>query len=162
MNRVDSVFSLNYCLFYTYLFFHIPHNKIVNEIKNTEVINMDPEKLNEYEREQSENNMTNNDIPDGAIAVESKQVVVYDYNDMVEILTTLNEKTPIVGIDSMRNIIKIFDIINAGVPQNAYVDPRDGKLIDPSMVQTGPINFPVKQENTRAEFVSEGDVVEEA
>ena len=81
---------------------------------------------------------------------EIKTVVVYASDDIEAVLRKLDTETAVKGIDTMRNIVEVFDILkNNGSVQNAAVNHDDGEYVDPMFAD--PASIP--------EFVGEGEVV---
>ena len=81
---------------------------------------------------------------------EIKTVVVYASDDIETVLRKLDTETAVRGIDTMRNIVEVFDILkNNGSVQNAAVNHDDGEFVDPMFAD--PASIP--------EFVGEGEVV---
>ena len=81
---------------------------------------------------------------------EIKTVVVYASDDIEAVLRKLDTETAVKGIDTMRNIVEVFDILkNNGSVQNAAVNHEDGEYVDPMFADPGSI----------PEFVGEGEVV---
>ena len=84
---------------------------------------------------------------------EIKTVVVYASDDIETVLRKLDTETAVKGIDTMRNIVEVFDILkNNGSVQNAAVNHEDGDYVDPMFAD--PATIP--------EFVDEGEVVYDA
>lgn len=90
---------------------------------------------------------------------EMKTVVVYDSDDINQALAILNEQTPVVGIESMRNIVNVFDILkHKGSVQEAAVrrdEEGNASYEEPGMMEEIP---PMEEPR----YMGEGEVVYDA
>lgn len=74
---------------------------------------------------------------------EIKTVVVYDSGDIEKVLGILDKETPVTGIETMRNVVNVFDIIRTkGFVQQAQaeidhnnIDFNPSYMVDPEEPQ---------------------------
>ena len=97
--------------------------------------------------------VTNTNAPE----MEMKAVVVYPAEDIENVLKTLDTQMPVRGVETMRGIVNVFDILknNGSVQQAAVNNAGDGEYVDPSMIEVHtPEEEPV--------FAGEGNVMYDA
>lgn len=70
-----------------------------------------------------------------AVQPELKRVVVYEAEVIQEVLDILNKRTPVVGIDAMRQVVNVFDTLNTKGSLQEAGYASDGGYVDPSFVQ---------------------------
>lgn len=99
--------------------------------------------------------VTNTNTPE----MEMKAVVVYPAEDIENVLKTLDIQMPVRGVETMRGIVNVFDILknNGSVQQAAVNNSGNGasEYVDPSMIE---VNTPVEE----PVFSGEGDVMYDA
>lgn len=99
--------------------------------------------------------VTNTNTPE----MEMKAVVVYPAEDIENVLKTLDTQMPVRGVETMRGIVNVFDILknNGSVQQAAVNNSGNGasEYVDPSMIE---VNTPVEE----PVFSGEGDVMYDA
>lgn len=98
-------------------------------------------------------NMTMETV-DMPTAPEMTEVVVYNRDTVENVLKILDTQTPVVGIETMRKVVEVFDILkHEGSVQQAAVnrEGNESEFVDPGFVpDLGPT------------FAGEGDVMYDA
>lgn len=95
------------------------------------------------------------EVTNNAPEMEMKAVVVYPAEDIENVLKILDTQMPVRGVETMRGIVNVFDILKSnGSVQQAAIANTDGmsEFVDPSMVT--PSEEPV--------FSGEGEVMYDA
>lgn len=86
-------------------------------------------------------------------APETKTVVVYDAQDIEQVLSILDNDTPVRGIEAMRQVVNVFDVLKTkGFVQQAQTE------YDPS-VQPMEMTPADMVDPNAPTFVGEGDVM---